>query len=102
MRQRASEQPVGDVVLPGMPTICVGARIVKPAQDLSMNDSDYAALLSSLPWPYHIATTAGGQMPKEQEMGKLLVTFRVPMPGLIRYNSYLGILQRFLKILWGS
>lgn len=51
MRQRASEQPVGDAVLPGMPTICVGTRIVKPAQYPIRNDSDYAALLNSLPCP---------------------------------------------------
>lgn len=64
---------MGGAVLSGMPTICVGTMIVKPAQDPTINDSDYAALLSSLPWPYHLVTTADGQIPKEQKMGKLLV-----------------------------
>ena len=64
---------MGGAVLSGMPTICVGTMIVKPAQDPTINDSDYAALLSSFLWPYHRVTTADGQIPKEHKMGKLLV-----------------------------
>jgi len=33
-------------------TICIGTRIVQPAQSLIINGSDYAGLPSSLLWPY--------------------------------------------------
>jgi hypothetical protein len=55
-----------------MPTICVGTRTEKSAQDPTISGSDYAALLSSSPWPYHMVTIADGQIPKEQKMEKVL------------------------------
>ena len=67
------QPPLDDFALLGLAksptTPPMGNQLKTP---LYNGSSDYAALLSSLPWPYHMVTIADRQIQKEQKMGKLL------------------------------
>jgi hypothetical protein len=48
------------------PSVCIGTKIVQPAQNDSMIGSDYAGLSNSLPWPYQILTIIDNQCKRKK------------------------------------